>query len=339
MPAHDLELHAHEPAPLDDEPARRVVLEDLDLLTLGVLELPRAGLEQRTWLTRHHLHVLAADPLGAPAAVHRRVPRADDQHPLADGVDVLESDRLQPIDADVDLVGRVPAARQIEFLAPRCARPDEHGVPALFEHRGHALDRMARAKIHAHVEDHVDLLVQNARRQPELRDVVPHQPPSTLELLVDGHRIAERHEVVGHRERGGPRADQEHPLPVLLLGDAWQEIRDVLVPEIRRDALQPADRDRLFVQAGSSARGLAGAVARSTQDPRKDVRVAIQHVGVGVPAERDEPDVLRHVGVRGACPLAIHDPVVMMGVRDIGRAHGEARGFGRWSRRPDGASR
>ena len=43
---HLVELHADELAVLDDEALRRVVLDDLDVLFLGVLEFPRRGLEE-----------------------------------------------------------------------------------------------------------------------------------------------------------------------------------------------------------------------------------------------------------------------------------------------------
>jgi hypothetical protein len=75
-----------------------------------------------------------------------------------------------------------------------------------------------------------------------------------------------------------------------------------------------ADRDRLLLDAAAPARGLAGAIARPPQDAREDVRLAVEHVRVGVPTLSDESDVFGHVGVRRACPLAVDDLVEVVGV-------------------------
>ena len=64
------------------------------------------------------------------AAVHGRVADTDDQHLLADGLDVLEGHRLEPGDADVDVGGAFGAAGQLEFLALGRAGADEHGIEA-----------------------------------------------------------------------------------------------------------------------------------------------------------------------------------------------------------------
>ena len=124
-----VELHAGQLAVLDDEADRLKVLDNLDALFLGVLELPRRRLEVLAGLARDHLDVGRAEALRRAAAVHRGVADADDQHPLADRVDVPEVDRLEPVDADEDLVGVVPAG-DLELLALRRAAADEHRVEA-----------------------------------------------------------------------------------------------------------------------------------------------------------------------------------------------------------------
>ena len=119
-----LELHPGQLAVLDDEAHRLQVLEDLDLLFLGVLELPGRRLEVLARLAGDDLHVGGAEALGRAAAVHRRVADADDQHALADRVDVAEVDRLEPLDADEHLVA-VVAARESRAPCPwarRCRR-------------------------------------------------------------------------------------------------------------------------------------------------------------------------------------------------------------------------
>ena len=73
------------------------------------------------------------------------------------------------------------------------------------------------------------------------------------------------------------------------------------------DALEPADRDRLAVDAAAAAGRLARAVAGAAEDAREDVRLAVEQVGVGVAALRDQPDVFGNVGVGRAGPLAVDD--------------------------------
>ena len=59
-PAQPLHLHADELPILDDEPLRPMVLDDLDALFFGVLELPRRRFEIRTRASRDDLDVLSA---------------------------------------------------------------------------------------------------------------------------------------------------------------------------------------------------------------------------------------------------------------------------------------
>ena len=129
---HLLEHHARELAVLDDERLRRAVDDDLDALLLGILELPLGRLEEAARLARHDLHVLRAEAQAGAAAVHRRVADADDQHPLADLLDVAEGHRLEPGDADVDVGGALLAARAASAPCPwaRRSRRTRHRSPA-----------------------------------------------------------------------------------------------------------------------------------------------------------------------------------------------------------------
>ena len=156
-----VELHPGQLAVLDDEADRLQVLEDLDLLFLGVLELPRRRLEVLPRLARDDLHVGGAEPLRRAAAVHRRVADADDQDALADRLDVAEVDRLEPLDADEDLIGVAPPGN-LQLLALGRAAADEHGVVfAAVEQRLQAVDRRVVADVHAHVDDVADLFVED----------------------------------------------------------------------------------------------------------------------------------------------------------------------------------
>src|SRR5438874_1835518 len=73
----------------------------------------------------HDLDVAAAQPARGAAAVHRGVADPDDQDPLADLVDVLERDRFQPVDPDVDVGARLGASREHQILAARGPAADE----------------------------------------------------------------------------------------------------------------------------------------------------------------------------------------------------------------------
>ncbi len=217
---HLLEQHAGELAALDHEALRRAIDDDLDVLALRILELPVGGLEESARLARHDLDAAGAQAERGPAAIHRRVADADDQHPLADLVDVLEGHRLEPVDADVDAVGVAPA-RQIEFLALGRARAHEHRVePLPFEQFAHAAHRRAEAQLDAHVENHADFLVEHRLRQAEGGNIAAHQAAGGVEALEDHDFVAERRQVVGDRERGGSGADAGDALAVALEGRA-----------------------------------------------------------------------------------------------------------------------
>ena len=98
-------------------------------------------------------------------------------------------------------------------------------------------------------------------------------------------------------------------LPFFARGGLRQAVADVVLV-VGGDALQAADRDRL----GSSTRPRrqAGSHGRSQVRPRmpgKDVRLPVDHVGVGVAACRDQADVFGNGGVGRAGPLAVDDLV------------------------------
>src|SRR5262249_59237902 len=99
---HLVEAHAGEAAVLDDERPGRAVDDDLHALLLGILELPRGGLEEAARLARHDLDALGAEPEAGAAAIHGGVAHPDDEHALADLVDVPERHRLEPGNADVN---------------------------------------------------------------------------------------------------------------------------------------------------------------------------------------------------------------------------------------------
>src|SRR5690606_7973502 len=273
-----VEAHSDELAVLDDERFRRVVDDDLDAFLLRVLELPFRGLEELARLARHDFHVLRAEPERAAAAVHGRVADADDQHALADRVDVAERDRLEPLDADMNAV-RVAPPGKVEILALRRAAADEDRVEAFVEQRPHALHRRREPQVRAHVDDVADLLVEHARRQAKRRDIRAHQPAGLVVRRVDHALVAERQQIVRDRERRGSRADQRDALTVSSRGRLRQPARDVAAP-IGCGTLQATDGNRLLLDPAASAGRLAGTVADPTENARENVRPPVEEISI-----------------------------------------------------------
>ena len=94
-----------------------------------------------------------------------------------------------------------------------------------------------------------------------------------------------------------------------------------VAPKIGRHSLQPADRNRFSIQAPAAAGRLAGSIAGAAKNRREHIRLTVEHVGIGVPALRNEPYVFRNVSVRGTRPLAVHDSVEVIRVVDVSRFH------------------
>ena len=97
-------------------------------------------------------------------------------------------------------------------------------------------------------------------------------------------------------------------------------MRDVST-QISGHAFQAANRNRLTIEAFAPAGGLAGPIAGAPQYAGENVRFPVEHVGAGVFALRDEPDVFRNIGMRWARPLAIDNFVVVVWILNVGRFH------------------
>ena len=132
--------------------------------------------------------------------------------------------------------------------------------------------------------------------------------------------IAERREVARDRERSGAGTDQRDALAVLVRRLARQAGPDVVLV-VGGDALEPADRHRLFFDPAPAARRLAGPVAGTPEHARKDVGSPVDHVGVGIASRRDQPDVFGNRGMSRTGPLAIDNLVEVIGRRDVGWFH------------------
>src|ERR1041385_7829634 len=224
------------------------------------------------------------------------------------------------MDADVDVLGRFLAARNVEIAPARRARADENRVPGLAEQRLHAVGAGAAAEFDAEIEDVTAFLVDDAVGQTEFRDLAADHAAG-LRIAVEHHAmVADRREVACDRQRGGAAADQRDALAVLARRRLGQPVLDVVLV-VGGDALEAADRHRLILDAHAPAGRLAGAVAGAPEDPREHIGAPIDHVGVGVAAVRDQADVFGDRGVRRACPLAVHDLVEVARVGNVGILH------------------
>ena len=236
---------------------------------------------------------------------------------------MLEGDAAEPVDPDMDVFGHgwITATGKIEIFASRRATADEDGVVVFGEQGLHAFDGRVVANFDAHIEDHVDFIEKDLFGEAEGRDVAAHQAARLIEPFVNGGGVAEGHQVIGDGERCGSAADEGDSFAVFLFGRFRQHVADVTA-KVGGDALEAADGDGLIGFETSAAAGwFAGAITGTAEDGGKDVRFAIQHVGIGVSALSDETDVFRDVGVGGASPLAVDYFVVVVGVAGISWLH------------------
>ena len=175
-------------------------------------------------------------------------------------------------------------------------------------------------QVRAHADDVADLLVEHFGWQAECRNIRAHQAAGDRVLLEDHDFVADRQQVVRDRERRRARADAGDALAVLSRGRLRQPRRDV-VAQVRGDPLEPANRDRLVLDAPAPAGGFARPVADTAEDAGEDIGFAVDDVGVGIASLRDQPDVLGNIGVRGTRPLAVHHLVVIVRIGRVRRLH------------------
>src|SRR5207253_5460028 len=122
---------------------------DRNVLMHGVLFLPGRRLHLLEAGTHDHLDVMAAETSRGAAAIHRGVAAAEHDHALADLVGVTERDAGEPVDADVNVVCRFLAARNVELAAARCAGADKDRIKVLAEQLLQAVDALAAPELDA----------------------------------------------------------------------------------------------------------------------------------------------------------------------------------------------
>ena len=204
---------------------------------------------------------------------------------------------------------------------PRGApQPTKIGVEVFRQQRLHAVDALAADELDAEVEDVVAFLVEHVFRQAEFRNLRAHHAAGQRVLVEHHALIAYRRKIARHGQRGWAAAYERNALAVFCRGRLGQAVADVIL-EVGGDALEPADRDRLFLDPAAPARRLAGAVAGAAEHAREYVRFPVDHVGVAVAACGDQTDVFGHRRVRRASPLTVDDLVEIIRNRDVGRFH------------------
>ena len=165
--------------------------------------------------------------------------------------------------------------------------------------------------------DVAHLLVDDFFREPEARDLAADHAASLLVRIKDVDLIAQWSEVPGDGQRSWPGADARDLLAIGR-GDLGQQCRYVRLV-VGGHPFQAADRHRFLFDPSSPASRLAWPVARPPQDSREDVRLPVDHVGVGIAPVRDQADVFGHWRVRGTSPLAIDNFVKVIRTTDVRR--------------------
>ncbi len=216
----------------------------------------------------------------------------------------------------MDVLSRFLAAGHVEIATARRAGADEHRVVIFREQRLQAVDALAADEIDSEIEDVVAFLVDDRIRKAEFRDLRAHHAAGFRIAVEHGAVIAERREIARDGEGGGSAANQRDALAVLFRCRFRQQLLHIIL-EIGGDALEAADRDRLLLHAAAPAGRLAGAVAGAPEDPGKHIRLPVDHVGVGVTALSDQPDIFGDRRMRRTRPLAVHDLVEVIRIADV----------------------
>src|SRR5690606_6532627 len=163
---------------------------------------------------------------------------------------------------------------------------------------------MVEVCMDAHAEDVVDLLIKDAFREPEARDLGPHHAAALVPFVVQVDLISQGCKVAGDREGRRTATDEAYFLAVLFYGRQGNPVLDVALI-VGRDPLQSAYRHRFFVDPAAPARRLAWTVAGAAEHTGENIGFPVDHIGIVIPFRGDKADVFRYGGVRRTCVLAI----------------------------------
>jgi hypothetical protein len=316
-----LEHHGRETAAVHDELLGHQTVMNGDALAPNIVLLPGRRLHLGERRAGNDRHASAAQAPRRARTIHRGVAAADYHHALADAADVAEPDVGEPFHADVDVCGGGDAAGKIEVEPARRAGADEHGIRPLCEQRLEAPDIRGAAELDAEVEDVADLLVNYSLGHAEMRDAGAHHAAGHRISVEDDAAVTERRQVTGDGKGRRAAVHEGDALAVPAGGELRQERADLALV-IGRGTLQAADRHRLLLHPAAAAGGLARPIAGATQDAGEDIGLPVDHVGLGVTAFRDQPDVVRYRSVGGTSPLTVHDVVEVVRLRDVSGLHG-----------------
>src|SRR5579883_1467126 len=168
---HLFKADAGQTAVIVREGFRHQEIEDRDAFMHRVLLLPRRGLHLVEAGAHHNSNLFTAQPAGRAATVHGGVAAAEHDDAPADPADVTKRNAGQPVDADMDVVGRFLAARNIEVAPARRAGADEDGVEILSEQIFQACDPLAGPELDAEIENVAAFLIDHGFRQAESRNL------------------------------------------------------------------------------------------------------------------------------------------------------------------------
>src|SRR5262245_38021967 len=185
---HLLKGDAGELAALVREFLRHEEIMDRNSLVHGVFLFPGRRLHFLEAGAHDNVDLLAAEAARGPATVHRGIAAAENDDALADLVDMAERDGREPVDSDVNVLGRILAAGYVEVAPARSAGADEDRIPVSGEKGLHAVDALAGLKLDAEVKDVAALLVDDSVGQAEFRNLRAHHAAGFW-ILVEDHAV------------------------------------------------------------------------------------------------------------------------------------------------------
>ena len=214
------------------------------------------------------------------------------------------------------------------FLAPwnlgvaaaRCAGADEDGIPVSIDQFAQAIDPLVIAGFHPEIDDVATFLVNDVVGEAEFWDLAAHHAAGRCAAVEHRDLVAEDGQIARHGQRGGAGTDAGDALAVLCIWRLGQAVLDVVL-EVGANALQATDRHRFLVHPATPTGGLAGAIADSTENPRKHVGTPVDHVSIRIAARGNQADVLGNGGMGRTGPLTVHDLVKIVGGADVRRFH------------------
>jgi len=303
---HLVKTHAHQLAILDHKFLGHMIVDNGDIFMDSVFFLPRGGLHIGEGAAHQHLDIVATQ---ATAAVHGGVAATQHNHLLANALGVLESHAAQPVDANMDMLRTLLAAREVFQVATAGrARTDKNGVIVLLKQALQAVNIGIKTGDGPHPQDVTHLFVQHFLRQPERGNLAAHKTATGFLGIKNVQFITEGGKVAGHGQGSRTGTNQGNALAVLFGwfgGDALGNV--VLDLVVGGNTLEAADGYRLFFHPATAAGGLTGAVTGTAENAREDVGFPVDHVGIVIAPLGDQADVFRNRGVRRTGVLAINN--------------------------------